>query len=100
MNNDRIVLKSKSNFLSIPTGTIIKVSYEGGMVLEISYEAETSFPRVSFGIPRLEIIGLTKTPTFFFIPFLEKAERSVYTNLCAEIESANARKIGYSFEEI
>jgi len=94
MNNDRIVLKSKSNFLSIPTGTIISVSYHGGMVLEITYKTEGSKSLFDFSQRG------DKAATFWFNPYEKKLESSQYINLCAEIESANARKVGYSFEEI
>lgn len=93
MNNDRIVLKSKSNFLSIPTGTIISVSYHGGMVLEITYKTVGSKALFDFSQG-------DKAATFWFSPYEEKAEKSTYVNLCAQIESASARKVGYSFEEV
>jgi hypothetical protein len=83
MDTKRIVLKSKSNFLSIPTGSIISVCYHGGMTLEIAYKTEANLSVIE-ATPRLAVMSSTKAATFFFAPFEKKQQQMLILNFAAK----------------
>lgn len=91
MNNGRIVLKSKSGFLSIPANAIISIVYNGGIGLEITYQLKAELSP--------SFLGKTKAVVFWFEPFNGKVEASAYVNLCSEIQNASEKKLDYRFEE-